>query len=154
MLIKAWLRISWLLLLSGLLVIGLSMWFHWPTDIALIAMIAVGLGILMKITSPLLVRVEGQRERWYLIIPILVALTMIFGISPVLLALAYVFRSTAWLRAAGIVAGIGVVAFVAIGEILSRVKGVRDWAGLAEMVMSGLARTRSTGSNEDDVSRG
>jgi hypothetical protein len=50
---KAWLRISWLFLLSGLLVLGLSMWFHWPTIIALIAMEFGGLGILMKITSPL-----------------------------------------------------------------------------------------------------
>lgn len=148
--VKAWLRISWLLLLSGLLVLGLSVWFHWPTVIALIAMIAVDLGILMKITSPLLVRVEGQREPWHLIIPVLVVLTMIFGISPVLLALAYVSRSTALLWAAGIVAGIGVVAFIVIGGIGSQIEGIR---ALVRVVIPRRTHTRLTQPSERTWSR-
>lgn len=114
--VKAWLRISWLFLLSGLLVLGLSLWFHWPTIITLVAMEIGGLGIFMKITSPIFVKVQQQKP-WYLVIPVLVILTMLFGISPVLLTLAYLLKSPALLQAAGIVAGISVLAFVAVGEM-------------------------------------
>ena len=147
---KAWLRISWLFLLFGLLVFGLGIWHHWPTIIALIAMEFIGLGILMKITSPLFVRVEAQ-DRWYLVIPVLVILTMLFGIAPVLLTLAYLFGSPALLRVTGIVAGIGVVAFVAVGEIFSRSEEI---GGLARIVKPMRARTWPTeSSEEDDVPR-
>jgi hypothetical protein len=142
---RAWSSIGWLLLVPGLLVLGLSVWLGWPTIVILIAMIVGSQGLLVRILLYLSLQIK-ERTPWYMVAPSFVVMVMLLGVSPVLLTLAYVFGSPALLWAAGMVAGIGLVAFLAASWILAQVGETKN----EEMAIPGRARTRLTELGEED----
>ncbi len=131
--IKSLLQIGWWFLLGGLLLTGLSAALGWPILVTVISLTAASFGLLIRLSESFLqtwAREGISKSSFLSRVPALLIALMLFGVSPVLLTLSFVFKSTYLLRITALVAGSSGMLLITFGLIRSWVQNPLSALGM------------------------